>query len=122
MSGFVISNGDDDEDAQFGVAGGQYFNEDIILNYTATIPQDINPILNAPIYFLVGPTADFRKDTATVFPVKSFVGGNGRIAFNEFTGGAWQQTEVTNNDFVLAHIFVTNDVFEPVLAIQGQDT
>lgn len=42
------------------------------------------------------------------------------MAFNEFTGGVWTQTEVTNNNFVLAHLFATNDVLEPIMSIQGE--
>jgi hypothetical protein len=51
---------------------------------------------------------------------KTFVGGNHLLAWNEFTGGVWQQTEVGNVKYVLSHIFATNDVRLPVIAIQGQ--
>ena len=44
------------------------------------------------------------------------------LAWNQFTGGAWQQTEVANNNFVLSHIFATNDMEQPIVAIQGQST
>lgn len=120
LSGFVIDTGDADVDAQFAVAGGRYYNEDVILDYTDSVPQAISPLFNGPVYFLVGANADFRKDAATAFPVKPFIGGSGRLAFNEFTGGAWQQTEVVNNDFVLTHVFVTNETTEPLLVVQGQ--
>lgn len=53
---------------------------------------------------------------------RNFVGGSYRLAWNEFTGGAWQQTEVGNVQFVLSHIYATNDVRLPIIAIQGQAT
>ncbi len=56
-------------------------------------------------------------------PVMNYVGGNYRLAWND--GGT--QTEMTNNDFVLCHIFATNmtpDVADredcKYIAIQGQ--
>jgi hypothetical protein len=42
-----------------------------------------------------------------------------RLAFNEFTGGAWQLTQVTDGDFVLCHVFATNDIETPFVAIAG---
>ena len=122
LADFTIDqNGDDDEDAQFSVAGGEYYNEDIKLTYTTTVPQSISPIVNAPVYYLEGATPIFKKDTATAFPVKPFVGGSSRLAYNEDVGGTWQQTETPNADFLLCHIFVTNELTEPIIAIQGQN-
>jgi len=51
---------------------------------------------------------------------KTFVGGNYRPAWNEYTGGVWTQTEVGGNNYVLAHIYATNDVRYPIIAVQGQ--
>lgn len=46
--------------------------------------------------------------------------GISRLAFNSVAGGVWGQSEVPNSDFVLAHVFATNDPNQPVIAIQGQ--
>ena len=51
--------------------------------------------------------------------VKNYVGGDYRAAYNEWTGATWQQTEVTNGDFLLAHIVATNDSRHPIIALQG---
>lgn len=120
LSGFTIDTGDADIDAQFAVAGGDYYNEDILLQYTSSVPQAISPIVNAPVYFLDGSGPVFRKSTTTAFPVKPFIGGSSRLAFNLDTAGTWSQSEVANNDFVLCHIFTTNEVDEPIIAVQGQ--
>ena len=76
---FQFDTGNLDADAQFAVTGGIYCNEDIMLTYTATVPQDIDPIVNAPVYYLEGNPPAFRKNPTTAFPVKSFVGGSGRL-------------------------------------------
>jgi len=77
---------------------------------------------NIPLYAKSGATGIWRiiqENTYAVAPT-----GTGRAAWNEFTGGAWQQTEVTNNDFVLAHIFAVNDASvgnaRRFIAIQGE--
>jgi hypothetical protein len=41
-------------------------------------------------------------------------------AWNEFTGGSWQQTLTTNNDYVLLHLYATNNLLAPIIAIQGE--
>ena len=58
-------------------------------------------------------------------PIISFRGtqdssGTWLCAWNEFTGGAWQQTVSTDNDFVLIHIWATNDIENPIIAVQGE--
>lgn len=42
------------------------------------------------------------------------------MAYNLDTAGTWSQAEVTNNNYALTHIFATNDVLEPIMAVQGQ--
>lgn len=117
----VDGSGDVDVDAQFSVSNGTIADEDLYHSITDGSPQDLSPIAQIPVYYKTGASGYWRKDTATNFAVKNFSGGNNRLAWNEFTGGAWQQTEVDNNDFMLMHIFATNDVSEPIIAIQGQD-
>jgi hypothetical protein len=69
----------------------------------------------------------WRKKAADAFPfiysgTAGYTGAAGRIPYNQFTGGAWQLTEIANNAFVLVHLFGTNDIENPVVAIQGTAT
>lgn len=112
--------GDNNSHAQFSCDNGSILDEDLTFNIADGSPQDLSPILNAPVLFKTGAGADWRIDTPTAYPVKSFSGGSGRLAYNENSGGTWTQTELTNGYFVLAHIFATNDVTYPVIAIQGE--
>jgi hypothetical protein len=113
--------GNDDSHAQFACSDGQIRDEDLAHSIADGVPQDLAPICTLPIYYKSG-AGDWNRTALSTFPVRSFVGGSGLIAWNEFTGGAWQQTEVANNDYVLAHIFATNDIENPIIAIQGQAT
>ncbi len=49
-------------------------------------------------------------------------GGTGRAMWNQYTGGAWQLTEVTNNDFVTAYLVATNDPDQPMIILVGQQS
>jgi hypothetical protein len=67
---------------------------------------------------------DWNKKQASSFPFIFsdsivFIGANGRPPYNQFTGLTWQLTETANNSFILVHYFATNDVLNPVIAIQG---
>jgi hypothetical protein len=114
-------SGASDSHAQFSIGNGNLWDEDIQFAITDDDPQNISPILNAPIYYREG-TDNWRKDDADAFPVKNFVGGSGLLAYNENVGGTWQQTEVSTAQFVLCHIFGTNEVDHPIVSIQGQET
>jgi hypothetical protein len=113
------ASGNNDSSAQISVSAGIIQDEDLIININDDVPQNLSLPANIPIYYKVG-AGLWRRDNANNFPVKSFVGGSNRLAWNQFTGGSWQQTEVTNTDFVLAHIFATNDIDNPIIAVQGQ--
>ena len=53
--------------------------------------------------------------------IKTGTGGEDRLAYNQYTGGSWQLTEVSNADFILCHIFATKEKDKPMIAIVGQN-
>ena len=124
VSGLLLTNfdedgsGADDTAAQFSCDNGIIRDEDIQHDIIDGSPQDLSPILNAPVYYRLGAAGDWRRIAATAFPVT--ITGTGRLAWNEFTGGAWQLTEVTNNSFANIHVIATADINEPIIVIMGQ--
>jgi len=118
--------GDADVDAQFSVADCAVADEDIRWPITNGAPQVLSPTAQIPFFFLEGPGAGiWRQKVADSFPIiysgtAGYVGANGRLPWNEFTGGAWQLSQVTNGDFVLGHIIASTDLRLPIFGIQGQ--
>lgn len=55
-------------------------------------------------------------------PVMNALAGGFRLAYNQLTGGSWQQTEVNNAQFMLIHLLASNDPNQPIVGIQGQAT
>jgi hypothetical protein len=113
LQGFVV-NGDGtlDTQAQFQADSGTIRDEDIVISLSLTS--------NIPVLFREG--TQWRKKAADAFPViyNGTVGYTGtRIAYNQLVGSSWQLTEVNNNDFVLVHVFATNDIETPFVAILG---
>lgn len=113
LQNFVV-NGDGslDTHAQFTSDSGSIRDEDLLITISAQT--------QIPVLYRQGQL--WRKKAADSFPViyNGTAGYTGtRLPFNEFTGGAWQLTEIANNAFVLVHIFGTNDKETPVVAIQG---
>lgn len=105
-------------DAQLQAGTTEIHDEDVEHIVSDGSPQDLAPIAQLPIFYRLGASGDWRKITATDYPVTTT--GSGRAAWNEDTGATWQLTEVTNNQFMLMHIFMTNDTSEPIIAIVGQ--
>jgi hypothetical protein len=118
----VDGSGDDETAAQFGVDSGFITDEDLI-----TSTSSIGSTTGLPIYYLEGATGNLRKTTETGFSVltdvTAGVGVTGRLVYNEFTGTTWQLSTVSNNDFVLCHIFAFNedDGSKAVFAVVGQN-
>jgi len=108
-------NGNDDEDAQFAVELSILHDEDLRFSLDARVKTS-----DVPVYYRTGADASdiWRMDDSNSFPLIN-VGGN-RAGWNELVGTDWEVTEVTNNDFVLAHVAATTDPNRPYVAFMGQ--
>jgi hypothetical protein len=115
LQGFVVDgNGSLATHAQFTGDSGVIRDEDLVL----AIPAQTE----IPVLYRQGTL--WRKKAADAFPMiysgtTGYTGANGRIPYNQLISGSWQLTEVINNDFVLVHIFATNDKETPIVGIQG---
>lgn len=120
LSGLALQNfsvdgdGNSDSHAQFTSDSGTFRDEDLLISLAA----------QTQIAILYRQGQLWRKKTADSFPViysgtAGYTGASGRLPYNQFTGGTWQLTEVTNNKFVLVHFFGTNDKETPVVGVQG---
>lgn len=108
----------DTADAQFGVDLGAVSDEDIYLAISA-----INSETGLPVYYMLGADAEWQKYTEAGFSVRTLDGtSNDRLAYNQYTGGAWQLTEVPSGDFVLCHVFATTEKDNSMIAVMGQNT
>ena len=115
----VDGSGNDNASAVMSLTDGELFDEDLKYE-TSDSPQTLAPIASIPVYYIDGVAGSWRKDTATDYPVKRF--GTSRLAYNSYSAPTYSQTEVTNNDFVLCHIFATNDIDEPIILLEQVTT
>lgn len=90
-----------DTHAQFGTELWLIADEDLI-----TTAPPIASTTWLEIFYLEWTTPDLRCTTNVWFSVLTT--WTGRLAYNENVGWAWQLTEITNNDFVLCHVFAVN--------------
>jgi len=106
-----------DSHAQFGVDAGAISDEDIYHNISA-----IDSTAGIPIYYMLGSEARWVRYNKTGFAVRTYDGTNStRLAYNQYTGGSWQLTEVGHTDYVLYHIFATTGKDNPIISIMGQN-
>jgi len=108
LGDFVISDGTDDEDAQFSVATGQIFDEDIKFTTNA-----IGKLTGLEVWYR-NVALDWRKDTQAGFSVLN--AGGGRVYYDN----AGTLTEVTDGNWVLYHIFATSNADLNPISIMGQ--
>lgn len=132
LDNFIIGDGSLDAHAQFDCTDGSIKDEDIDISIVDGSPQQLTPILQAPVYFRIGTDLWFRSE-ADNFPImysgkQAYVGGsvvtyytgaNSRPAYNQLVGVNWQLTEIGQDDLFLIHLFATNDIYNPVVAILG---
>lgn len=116
LGDFVISDGADDEDAQFSVETGSIADEDLGLTVDA-----IGSTTGLPILYREGASGVFRTLTNAGFSVYANpAGATNRLMWNEWTGATWQLSEVGNNDYVLCHVFATTGKLKQMYAVIGQ--
>lgn len=112
----VDGTGNDNTNAQFQNDPTEIYDEDIELEHAARTKAT-----NLTKWYRDGVDGSniWRMDEDDPYPIVDD-GVNDRAAWNELTGGSWQLTEVTDNQFVLAHIFVINDATRKFACIIGQ--
>lgn len=132
-SGFQIGgyteNSDTDSDIQFSLTGGVIRDEDIrmeIINGTGSdiFEQDLADPAKLPIWYREGNPGNWKTITNTGGDAGVWYryGGTGtRVDYNFLNGSTWEQKEVTDGSFTEYWIFVTNDINNPVVSVQGQE-
>jgi hypothetical protein len=110
-------SGDLDSHAEFGVEATKAYDEDAEFHHSARTST-----ANIAVYYKSNTEASpyWRTDETASFGVLTT--GTGRAAYNFLTGGNWTQAEVSNNDFVLAHVFTFNDSTRKYGIIQGENS
>ena len=120
LADFTIDDdGDHTIDAQFSVAEGEFYDEDLEVEIDALAVGD-----GMEIWYLDGAVWKWKTQgvAPNAFSVLSDLVGAGRLAYNN----AGAQTECTNQYYVLCHVFATNvtaDTYDGkgrYIAIQGQ--
>jgi hypothetical protein len=115
----IDGTGDDNADAQFAVDAGNVADEDLH-NYSLAVPA----ATGVPMYHLIGSgaiTPWTMLEPSGYSVVRAGDAAGDRLAYNQFTGGQWQLTEITNGNFVLTHIFATSEIDRPIIGILGQN-
>jgi hypothetical protein len=110
---------DDSTDAgnQIASSAGVTADEDLALSILAQAKGATIPVL-----YKSGAAGVWRADKTRLYPFLNT--GTGRVAWNEFTGGAWQLTEVSNGYYTLAHIYAIpglNQNDGRLIAIPGEN-
>lgn len=126
LGNFSISSGAGNADAQFSVADFRMLDEDLIFTYGDGSPQELAPILYAPVFYRSGPSGVWRRKTADAYPLiqsgaAGYTGAAGRAAYNQWDGVDWQLTEVGQGDYFVVILYGSNDPQQPVIAILGQN-
>jgi hypothetical protein len=106
-------NGSSNTHAQVGISAGAVSDEDIYLPISA-----IASTAGYRVMYRDGASGNWRHEDVSGYP---FIKATDRPCWNEFTGGSWTKTEVTNNDFVLVHLFASTSIDDPIFVIMGQN-
>jgi len=120
IGGYVLST-DSDAAITFGFTNGIVSDEDINISIVNGTPgnnfeMDLVDPAQLPVMYKTGNVV-WTEDTPTDYAYKA--AGTGRLALNVFTGGAWQQLEITNNNYMAYWVVATNDIQYPLKSIQG---
>jgi hypothetical protein len=139
----IQPTGDADSHAGIAMDGGAIRDEDLRLTSEETSqelgapaesdPLDSDPLVPAviPTLYRAGANGDWYIQTDKAFPMLDVTEtldiGDGAYAgarqpWNQDTGSGWTLTEAGQADYVLVHLFASNDIRHRVIAVQGQAT
>jgi len=97
---------------EFSATPGAIWDDDVQVIIPVKLLAD-----NIPILYRTG-TGIWTFDETS--PVMVRTAGTGRAAYNQFTGGAWQLTEVTDTIFLLMHLFTIAGITKRWMMVMGQ--
>lgn len=119
----IGQNGSLDSHAQFALAGGTFFDEDLQVDivHSATPAansweQILEGIAEIPVFYKSN--IGWIKDNATEFAFKQ---GTSRPRYNLNNAPNWTTVDAPNNKFTISWIIATNNINSPVIAILGQN-
>lgn len=119
----IGQNGSLDSHAQFALAGGTFFDEDLQVDivHSATPAansweQILEGIAEIPVFYKSN--IGWIKDSATTFAFKQ---GTSRPRYNLNNAPNWSTADAPNNKFTISWIIATNNINSPVIAILGQN-
>jgi hypothetical protein len=122
-NGSLPAPGDDPEDAQIGLDGGTFFDEDLqvdIVHSDSPTPdtweQDLQGPAQIPVFY-VGASGGWGYDAPTDYPVKQ---GSSNPTYNLYSGGSWTTPDLGANQYGIYWIVATNNTNYPVMSIMGQ--
>jgi len=113
LIGFSIDgSGSLDANAQFSCQSGVIWDEDIKINIPAQS--------SFPVFYRSD--SSWKRKPADSFPViysnqEGYTGGT--IAYNYYDGVSWTLQSVSSNKYMLIHMFATNNIEYPIIAILG---
>lgn len=116
LNGFSVDGtGDINANAQFTAGTGVIWDEDLQFS----IPSQSN----IPVFYREGATSWRRKNADSFACIYNGTAGYSGtlLAYNRLLAGVWDLYPVQNNKFCLTHIFATNDIECPYIAILGQN-
>ena len=119
LSSMVVDgDGSSNTHAQFATDAGDVTDEDLYLAVSTVLST-----VGLPNYYMLGASAEWQKDVNTGFSIRTFDDTSAtRLCYNEYTGGAWQLTQVGSGDYVLCHIFASTEKDYPMMSVMGQAT
>ena len=119
------SDGSLDAHAQYDFTNGYVYDEDNLFyiqnNSSPSQPfeQKLTPQAWLPLYYQLGSLGTWRKITATAFPVAYDPGNTCKV--NQLSGGVGSLVNATNDYYFCIWVFATNNIYEPVIGIVGQN-
>lgn len=119
----VDQNGGSDLHCKFSCQDGRIADEDIEITISHNLPQQLQQYCNLPLFYRIGADSNwYRKEPSDIPLIKAgdvqhYSGA--LIAYNQKLDGSWVLSQTATNQFVLVHVFATNDVNTPIVAVLG---
>lgn len=119
----VDQNGSSDLHCKFSCQDGRIADEDLEITIANNLPQKLQQYCTLPLFYRIGADSNWYRKEPSDMPlikagdVEHYSGA--LIAYNHKLNNQWLLSAVGVNRFVLVHVFATNDVNTPIVAVLG---
>jgi len=118
MDNITIGDGTSEDDLTFGIQNGKFRFIDMEQSIENSETVILDPIINTYLFYHNSNSLWNRTEILSIDQLLKI--GTNRLTYNTQDGSNWEQTELSEFEYVPYYVMIVNDVINDIVIVQGQ--